>query len=66
MDPKTILVTAGLTLPFFLLTCWAMVHIATRDFGTIGKKAAWGFVAFIPFIGPIVYIFFGMKRGKKR
>ena len=66
MDLNTILVVSGLTLPFFLLTCWALVHVATRDFGTVYRKAAWGAVAFIPFIGPIIYIFFGMRQGKKR
>jgi len=48
---------------FWLLTCLAVVDIARKDFGAIEKKAAWGFTALVPFLGPIVYFIFGSKRG---
>ena len=33
---------------FYLLTVWAIVDIARKEFGGIEKKAAWAFVALIP------------------
>lgn len=56
----TILI-AGLV--FWLLTCVAIVDVARKHFGTIEKKAAWGFTALIPFIGPILYFTIGSKKG---
>lgn len=51
---------------FFVLTSAAIIDIATKDFGSIGKKAAWGFTAMIPFIGCLIYFVFGYRRGKRR
>jgi uncharacterized membrane protein YhaH (DUF805 family) len=51
---------------FWLLTCLAVVDIARKDFGAIEKKAAWGFTALVPFVGPIVYFVFGIKKGKPK
>ena len=51
---------------FWLLTCVAVVDIARKDFGGIEKKAAWGFAALVPFIGPIVYFTLGCKKGKPK
>ncbi len=48
---------------FYLLTCWAIFDIARKDFGGIERKAAWAFVALIPFIGPILYITMGFRKG---
>ncbi len=48
------------------MTCWAVFDIARKDFGGIEKKAAWGFTALVPFIGVIVYIVFGYRRGKPK
>jgi uncharacterized membrane protein YhaH (DUF805 family) len=61
MRTTQLIITGGLV--FWLLTCWAVIDIARKDFGAIEKKAAWGFAALVPFIGPIVYIIFGFKRG---
>ena len=61
MSTGTFIVLVG-TL-FYLATCIAVLDIARKDFGAIEKKAAWGFAALVPFIGPIVYIAFGFKRG---
>ncbi|NQT09761.1 MAG: PLDc N-terminal domain-containing protein [Desulfobacteraceae bacterium] len=65
MDLKTITVFLALCIPFFLMTVWAIVNVAQKDFGTIGKKALWGVIASIPFIGFIIYIIFGFRKGKK-
>ena len=51
---------------FFLLTCWALIDITRRDFGGIEKKAAWGFITMVPFIGPLVYFTIGMRKGQKK
>ena len=49
---------------FFLLTCWAILDIARKDFGGIEKKAAWAFVAMVPFVGPVVYLLAVYRRGR--
>ncbi len=51
---------------FYLITCWAIFDIARKDFGGIEKKAAWAFVALIPFLGPIIYIVIGFRKGTRR
>jgi len=51
--------------PFMLITVWAVVNVAQKDFGTIGKKALWLFIAAVPFIGFIFYLVFGFKKGTK-
>jgi len=48
---------------FWLMTCWAIIDIARKDFGAIEKKAIWGFTALVPFIGVLVYLIFGFKKG---
>lgn len=64
MDFYTIIIVAG-TL-FYVLTCWALIDVARKDFGGTEKKAMWGFVSLIPFIGFVIYFIFGFKKGKKR
>jgi bacteriorhodopsin len=51
---------------FFLLTCVVLIDIARKDFGGIQKKALWGFTAMVPFIGPIVYLTMGYRKGKRQ
>ena len=65
MDLKIIGIFLALCVPFFLLTIWAIVDAAQRDFGTIGKKALWWIIASIPFVGFIPYFIFGIRKGKK-
>ena len=55
----------GIGLFFFLLTCWALIDIARKDFGGIRKKVLWGVVSMIPFIGPIAYLAVGRHKGHK-
>ena len=55
----------GIGVLFFLLTCWAVLDIARKDFGGTEKKVLWGFITLIPFIGPVVYLVFGFRKGKK-
>ena len=65
MDLKTIGNFILLTVPFFLLTIWAIVDCLQKEFGSIGKKVLWGIIAAIPFIGAPVYLLFGFRKGKK-
>jgi hypothetical protein len=65
MDTLT-LVIIGTGIFFFVLTCAGILDIAGKDFGGMEKKALWGFITLIPFIGPVIYFAAGFKRGKKR
>jgi len=65
MDLKLLVIFLGLCVPFFLLTIWAVVDVAQRDFGSPGKKFLWWIVASIPFIGFLPYFVLGMRKGKK-
>jgi hypothetical protein len=51
---------------FYLLTCWAILDIARKDFGGIEKKAGWAAASLIPFLGPIIYLAIGFRKGKKK
>jgi len=62
---KTTIAFIGISIPFFLMTMWAIVDVALKDFGSVKKKALWGVIAFIPFIGFIIYLIFGFRKGKK-
>jgi hypothetical protein len=64
MSSNLLLILLGLV--FWLLTCIAIVDIARKNFGGIEKKAAWGFVSLVPFLGPLIYFSFGFKRGKPK
>lgn len=64
MDTFTVVVV-GTGVVFFLLTFLAILDIAWKDFGSMGKKALWGIIALTPFIGPVIYFTIGFRRGKK-
>ena len=65
MNTVTFFVLVGLL--FLLLTFWAILDIAQRDFGSFAVKAAWMFTAaMIPFIGCILYLLFGLRMGVKQ
>jgi len=65
MGLKTIAIFVGVCVPFFIASVWAIVDVAQKDFGTSGRKALWWVIASIPFIGFIVYLIFGFRKGKK-
>jgi uncharacterized membrane protein YhaH (DUF805 family) len=64
MNSTLMIVLSGIL--FWLLTCVAVIDIARKDFGGIEKKAAWGFVSLVPFLGPIIYFAVGFKKGKPK
>ncbi len=63
MNTVTFFIYVGLG--FFVLTCIAIIDAATREFGSLQKKAIWMLAAAIPFIGFIIYFIFGMRKGKR-
>jgi len=65
-DINTFLFVAGVGLIFFLLTALAIFDVASRDFKSIAIKALWGFIAFIPFIGCIIYFLIGRRQSIKQ
>ena len=54
-----------LSIPFFLLTVWALVDISIKDFKTLKEKVIWYLIALIPFIGWLIYLILGFRRGVK-
>lgn len=65
MDPATLVTWIKIATFFYLLTILAIIDVIRKDFGTIGRKAMWGCIALIPFIGWLVYLIFGFRKGKK-
>ena len=65
MDLSAIEIVIGICIPFVLITFWAIFDAAQRDFGSIEKKAIWVLISAVPFLGFIVYLIFGLKRGRK-
>ncbi len=65
MDFYTIKIVLGLSVPFLLATLWAVIHAAQKEFGSLREKVLWMMIAAIPFIGFIIYLIFGFRRGKK-
>ncbi len=66
MSIKAFLIIAGLFFLFFILTTWAIMNVAQKDFGSTGKKVFWWIVASIPFIGFLIYLMFGFRKGGKK
>jgi hypothetical protein len=65
MDFYTIKMVLALCVPFLLATLWAVIHAAQKEFGSLREKVLWMLVAAIPFIGFIIYLIFGFRKGKK-
>lgn len=63
MDLKTAVVILVLSVPFFAGTVWAIVNAARKEFSSVGEKALWVVIAAIPFIGFIIYLLLGFKKG---
>lgn len=67
MNILIILLLVLLILPFFLLTVWALLDVAAKQFpGETREKIVWWLVATIPFIGWFIYLATGRRRGKKK
>ena len=69
MDPAlihTIMVWAGIGFIFLALTMMAFMDVARKDFGSTPKKSLWAIITLIPFVGWLVYLLFGFRKGQKR
>jgi len=64
MDIATVMVWIKISVVFYLFTILAIIDVVRKDFGTIGKKALWGVIALIPFVGWLIYLIFGFRKGK--
>ena len=42
-----------------------MVNAAQKEFSTVAIKITWILIAGIPFIGFIIYVLFGFRKGKR-
>jgi hypothetical protein len=65
MDLKTAMVIVLASIPFFLMTVWAIVDSAQKDFGNLNSKIIWCLVAAIPYVGFLIYLVVGFRRGHK-
>jgi len=65
LDTATIIFWIKIAFFFYILTILAVIDIARKDFGSTGKKALWACVALIPFIGWLIYLIFGFRKGHK-
>jgi hypothetical protein len=65
MDFHTIKVVLGLSVPFLLATLWAVIHASQKEFDSFREKVLWMMVAAIPFVGFIIYLIFGFRKGRK-
>ncbi len=59
----TVLIVAAVTYGFTML---ALIDIIKKDFGSIKAKVIWHFIALIPFVGWLIYLVFGFKKGQKK
>ena len=66
MDLKTASVIVVASIPFFLMSVWAIVDAAQKDFGSLQKKITWCLVAAIPYVGFMVYLAAGFRKGRKQ
>ena len=65
MNSVTVITWIKIGFVFYILTVLAIIDVVFKDFGSIGKKALWGIVAFIPFVGWLIYLVFGFRKGKR-
>jgi hypothetical protein len=65
MTLKTALTVLVASVPFFLLTVWALVDVFVKEFDSTGRKALWAAIAAVPFAGALVYLLFGFRQGRK-
>lgn len=59
----TIMVWAGIGVLFFGLTMLAVSDVIRKDFGSTKAKTLWGVIALFPFLGWVIYLLFGFRRG---
>ena len=51
---------------FCIFTTLAVVDVILKDFNSLKSKVVWGIIAMIPFLGWVIYLVFGFKKGKRK
>lgn len=65
LDTTTIFFWMKIGVVFYIFTIAAIIDIARKDFGSIGMKALWVAIALIPFVGWLIYLILGYRKGRK-
>ncbi|MBS3756991.1 MAG: PLDc N-terminal domain-containing protein [Desulfobacterales bacterium] len=65
MNIPGLIIVLALLLILFLLTVWALVDVSMKAFPSMGEKVIWWLIALIPFIGWLIYLVFGFRRGTR-
>ncbi len=63
---STVVIVLATSFICFVFTMLTVIDVITKDFDNIQIKAFWGFISLIPFIGWIVYLMFGFRKGKRK
>jgi hypothetical protein len=60
-----LLVKAAIGLLVFVFVIWMLVHAITSKGLSDGEKIAWVLaIIFLPFLGALLYFFFGKSKGR--
>lgn len=62
----TFAVVAGVAAVFWALTVLAIIDVLLKDFGSTRNKAIWGLTSLVPFVGWLIYLLFGFRKGIKK
>ena len=62
----TFAVVAGIAAVFWALTVLAIIDVLLKDFGSTRTKAIWGITTLVPFVGWLIYLLFGFRKGVKK
>jgi uncharacterized membrane protein len=60
----TILVWMGIGLFFFVLTTLAVTDVLRKQFSSTRIKTFWGLIAIVPFVGWLIYLLLGFRKGR--
>lgn len=60
----TILIWMGIGLFFFILTSLAVTDVLRKQFGSTRIKTLWGLIALVPFVGWLIYLLLGFRKGR--
>lgn len=66
LNPSTLAMVVTVTAAFLLLSWWSIRDAFHREFGSTNEKFFWVQLSvLVPFLGGIVYLLVGRKRGRK-
>lgn len=62
----TFAVVAATAAVFWALTVLAFIDVLLKDFGSLRNKTIWGVTTLVPFVGWLIYLLFGFRKGVKK